>query len=89
MSLSLDVTDMIQLNKNSHMIGRLAMFVRKSFEFHLNQTEDVGSKIRSLDYLTMDLPIPSYNGIVEKLNVRELLACATKNNKRYITKRDT
>ena len=84
LSLSLDAADMVKINKNSVIIERLAKFVRKSFEFHLNNPTNAGAQVRTLDYLTVDLPMPSYSNIVAKLNVNELLACATKKNKRYI-----
>ena len=84
LSLSLDATDMVKFNKNLVIIERLGKFVRKAFEFHLNDQTSAGVQVRSLDYLTVDLPIPSYSNVVAKLNVRELLACATKKNKRYI-----
>jgi len=39
-------------------------------------------QIHTLDYITVDLPIPLYKGIVGKLNICKLLACAMKKNKR-------
>ena len=87
LSLSLDAADMVKINKNAVMLERLGKFVRKSFEFHLKDRTNAGAQIRTLDYLTVDLPIPSsYSNVVAKLNVSELLACATKKNKRYIKK---
>jgi len=84
LSLSLDAADMVKINKNAVMLERLGKFVR---EFHLKDRTNAGAQIRTLDYLTVDLPIPSsYSNVVAKLNVSELLACATKKNKRYIKK---
>ncbi|CAG8670516.1 7313_t:CDS:2, partial [Paraglomus brasilianum] len=83
LSLSLDAADIVKINKNAVMLERLGKFVR---EFHLKDRTNAGAQIRTLDYLTVDLPIPSsYSNVVAKLNVSEL-ACATKKNKRYIKK---
>jgi len=84
LSVCLDATDLVKVNKNSAITESLARFVRKSFEIHLNNKTNTSARIRTLDYTTIDLPVPSYNGIVTKLNVRELLACATRKNKRYM-----
>src|SRR5438552_2958293 len=81
LSLSLDATDLAKLNKNSDMIESIATFVRESFKIHLT-SDCVGEHIRGLDYITVDLKIPSYSNIVANLNVRELLNCTTKKNRR-------
>ena len=84
LSLFLDATDLVKVNRNPAIADSLGRFVRKSFEIHLTNQTNASAQIRTLDYITVDLPIPSYKGIVGKLNVRELLACATKKNKRYM-----
>ena len=86
LSLCLDATELVKVNKSSVIVEGLEIFVRKSFELHLNDNANTSAQIRTLDYLTLDLLIPSHSNIVANLNVRELLACATKKNKRYMAK---
>jgi len=82
LSLCLDVTELVKVNKSSIIIESLEKFVQKSFELLLNDK----TQIWTLDYLTLDLLVSSHSNIVTNLNVYELLACATKKNKRYMAK---
>ena len=68
----LDATDLLKLNNNPRIVEGLGTFVRNSFELVL--ANNPSTQIRTLDRFTVDLPIPSYNNIIAKLNVRELLA---------------
>jgi len=84
LSLCLDVTELVKVNKSSIIIESLEKFVQKSFELLLNDK----TQIWTLDYLTIDLLVSSHSNsnIVANLNVYELLACVTKKNKRYMAK---
>ena len=84
LSLCLDVTELVKVNKSSIIIESLEKFVQKSFELLLNDK----TQIWTLDYLTLDLLVSSHSNIVTNLNVYELLACATKKNKRYTVRLD-
>ena len=84
LSLFLDATNLVKVNRNLAIVDSLKRFIWKSFKIHLANKANASVQICTLDYIMVDLPIPSYKGIVGKLNICELLTCTMKKNKRYM-----
>ena len=58
----------------------LVKFVCKAFLIHLQEQEKAFLKVKGLDYLTLDINVPTPKNFVNDLNVRELLKFAVHKN---------
>jgi len=56
-------------------------FVRQAFVIHLQAQEKAFLKVKELDYLTIDIKVPTPKNLVNELNARELLKFAHKNSR--------
>jgi hypothetical protein len=60
-------------------MSSIAKFVRQAFVIHLQGQEKSFLKVKGLDYLTVDIKVPTPKNLVNELNVRELLKFSQKN----------
>jgi len=81
LSTNIEATDKDEFFKDEKAISSVAKFVRRAFVIHLQAQEKVFLKVKGLDYLTLDIKVPTPKNLVNELNVRDLLKFARKNGR--------
>jgi len=68
---------------NVYTTSQLRTFVQEAFKIHLRGGLDASLNVKTLDFLTMDIEIPTQLGLVNKMDIKKLLSCASTKNARY------
>ncbi|CAG8550812.1 5323_t:CDS:2 [Paraglomus brasilianum] len=83
LSSNLDATKRVEILDNPYTTSQLKKFVQEAFKIHLRGGSDASLNVKTLDYITMELDIPTQLGIVNEMDVKKLLSCASIKNSRY------
>ena len=83
LSSYLDATKRVEILDNPYITSQLKKFVQEAFKIHLRGGADASLNVKKLDYITMNLDIPTQLGIVSEMDVKKLLSCASIKNSRY------
>ena len=79
LSSHLDATKKMDLMDDHHTLSKLREFVQAAFAIQ----SDASLAVKGLDYITIDLKIPTQLNIVSEMDVRKLIKCRGNKNSQY------
>jgi len=81
LSMNINATNKDEFCKDEKAMSSIAKFVRQAFLIHLQGQENAFLKVKGLDYLTLDIRVPTPKNLVNELDVRNLLKFGHKHSR--------